>query len=203
MSCDISSLQDLCADLHQKIGVVDEARYDIESKVARNEKEVNLKSPTSSSQTCCGHVIMVLNERPFGVAQIISLNQKIVELKGIKKPNLRRVKKTTDDMLGACTDTSRLMKADFKANLKTVKKEDEKVKGVTEEKAEVLEDGRHGEEGVEKDEEEEVSNSKKPSKFPEKTFLLFWQREEVTDWRKNVEAMSGMEGRKKLFNAGQ
>lgn len=29
------------------------------------------------------------------------------------------------------------------------------------------------------------------------------QKEEVTDWRKNVEAMSGMEGRKKLFNAGQ
>lgn len=29
------------------------------------------------------------------------------------------------------------------------------------------------------------------------------QKEEVTDWRKNVEAMSGMEGRKKLFDAGQ
>lgn len=58
----------------------------------------------------------------------MALNQKIVELKGIKKPNLKRVKKTTDDMLGACTDNSRLMKSDFKANLKTVKKEDEKVK---------------------------------------------------------------------------
>ena len=29
------------------------------------------------------------------------------------------------------------------------------------------------------------------------------QKEEVTDWRKNVDAMSGMEGRKKLFDAGQ
>uniref|UniRef100_H2LF45 Troponin I4b, tandem duplicate 2 n=2 Tax=Oryzias latipes TaxID=8090 RepID=H2LF45_ORYLA len=29
------------------------------------------------------------------------------------------------------------------------------------------------------------------------------KKEEVTDWRKNVDAMSGMEGRKKLFNAGQ
>ncbi|XP_043981047.1 troponin I4b, tandem duplicate 2 isoform X2 [Gambusia affinis] len=29
------------------------------------------------------------------------------------------------------------------------------------------------------------------------------KKEEVTDWRKNVEAMSGMEGRKKLFNANQ
>lgn len=25
---------------------------------------------------------------------------------------------------------------------------------------------------------------------------------EVSDWRKNVEAMSGMEGRKKMFDAG-
>ncbi|XP_075906877.1 troponin I, slow skeletal muscle-like [Nelusetta ayraudi] len=120
----VQELKDLCSDLHKKIGVVDETRYDFELKVARNEKEIT------------------------------SLNQKIVELKGIKKPSLKRVKKTTDDMLGACTDTSRHMKSDFKANLKTVKKEDEK-------------------------------------------------REEVTDWRKNVEAMSGMEGRKKLFNAGQ
>ncbi len=62
------------------------------------------------------------------VAQIQSLNLKIIELKGVKRPNLKRVKKTTDDMLGAYTDSSKLMKADFKANLKTVKKEDEKVK---------------------------------------------------------------------------
>lgn len=33
--------------------------------------------------------------------------------------------------------------------------------------------------------------------------LLSFQKEEVNDWRKNVEAMSGMEGRKKKFNAGQ
>ncbi|XP_073328255.1 troponin I, slow skeletal muscle-like [Pagrus major] len=120
----VQELQDLCKDLHRKIDVVDEARYDMEMKVSKNEKEIQ------------------------------TLNQKIIELKGVKRPNLKRVKKTTDDMLGACTDNSKLMKADFKANLKTVKKEDEK-------------------------------------------------REEVTDWRKNVEAMSGMEGRKKLFDAGQ
>ncbi|XP_029992051.1 troponin I, slow skeletal muscle-like [Sphaeramia orbicularis] len=120
----VQELQELCKDLHRKIDVVDEARYDMEVKVARNEKEIQ------------------------------SLNQKIVELKGVKRPSLKRVKKTADDMLGAYSDTSKLMKADFKANLKTVKKEDEK-------------------------------------------------REEVTDWRKNVEAMSGMEGRKKLFDAGQ
>ncbi len=67
-------------------------------------------------------------------AQIQTLNQKIIELKGVKRPNLKRVKKTADDMLGAYTDTSKLMKADFKANLKTVKKEDEKVKLMAETK---------------------------------------------------------------------
>lgn len=44
----------------------------------------------------------------------------------MKRPKLRRVKKSADAMLGALTDT-RVMKADFKANLKTVKKEEEKV----------------------------------------------------------------------------
>uniref|UniRef100_A0A3Q3EXF6 Troponin I4b, tandem duplicate 1 n=1 Tax=Kryptolebias marmoratus TaxID=37003 RepID=A0A3Q3EXF6_KRYMA len=119
-----SSLQELCKELHQKIDVVDEARYDMGVKVGKNESEIQ------------------------------SLRHKIIELKGMKKPSLKRVKKTTDDMLGACTDASKLTKADFKANLKTVKKDEDK-------------------------------------------------KEEVTDWRKNVEALSGMEGRKKLFNAGQ
>ncbi|XP_027860478.1 troponin I, slow skeletal muscle-like isoform X1 [Xiphophorus couchianus] len=120
----VQELQKLCKDLHQKLDVVDEMRYDMQTKVNKNENE------------------------------IVSLKQKIIELKGMKKPSLKRVKKTTDDMLGACTDATKLKKADFKANLKTVKKEDDK-------------------------------------------------KEEVTDWRKNVEALSGMEGRKKLFNAGQ
>uniref|UniRef100_A0A3B3ZQG7 Uncharacterized protein n=1 Tax=Periophthalmus magnuspinnatus TaxID=409849 RepID=A0A3B3ZQG7_9GOBI len=118
----VQELQELCRDLHHKIDVVDEARYDMEVRVARTDEEIQ------------------------------SMTQRVTELKGIKRPNLKRVKKTADDMLGAYNDPSKLMKADFKVNLKTVerKKEDEK-------------------------------------------------REEVTDWRKNVEAMSGMEGRKKLF----
>ncbi|XP_051974733.1 troponin I, slow skeletal muscle-like [Xyrauchen texanus] len=120
----VHELQECCKDLHQKIDIVDEARYDLNVKVTRNDEE------------------------------IASLTQKIYELKGkTKRPNLKRVKKSTDAVLGSLTDT-RHMKADFKANLKTVKKEEEK-------------------------------------------------KEEVQDWRKNVEAMSGMEGRKKLFDAGQ
>ncbi|KAJ8382846.1 hypothetical protein SKAU_G00036240 [Synaphobranchus kaupii] len=120
----VQQLQDLCKDLQRKIDITDEARYDIEGKVSKNDKEIQ------------------------------NLSQKIYELKGkMKRPNLKRVKKTTDTMLGNL-DSKMNKSNDYKANLKTVKKEDEK-------------------------------------------------KEEVTDWRKNVEAMSGMEGRKKLFDAGQ
>lgn len=34
------NLQELCKELHRKIDVVDEARYDMEVKVAKNEQEV-------------------------------------------------------------------------------------------------------------------------------------------------------------------
>uniref|UniRef100_A0A3Q0R2V8 Troponin I4b, tandem duplicate 2 n=1 Tax=Amphilophus citrinellus TaxID=61819 RepID=A0A3Q0R2V8_AMPCI len=121
----LQDLQALCRELHQKLDVVDEERYDTEVKVAKNNKEIE------------------------------NLSQKIFELKGkMKRPALKRVKISADAMLGALLGARVKESVDFKANLKTVKKEEEK-------------------------------------------------KEEVTDWRKNVEAMSGMEGRKKLFDAGQ
>uniref|UniRef100_UPI0037E85A1E troponin I, slow skeletal muscle-like n=1 Tax=Semicossyphus pulcher TaxID=241346 RepID=UPI0037E85A1E len=121
----LQDLQNLCKDLHHKIDVVDEERYDIDAKVVKNSKEIE------------------------------NLSQKIFELKGkMKRPALKRVKISADAMLGALLGSRVKESVDFKANLKTVKKEEEK-------------------------------------------------KEEVTDWRKNVEAMSGMEGRKKLFDAGQ
>uniref|UniRef100_A0A3B5AE84 Troponin I, slow skeletal muscle-like n=1 Tax=Stegastes partitus TaxID=144197 RepID=A0A3B5AE84_9TELE len=121
----MQDLQALCKDLHHKIDVVDEERYDIDAKVAKNNTEIE------------------------------NLSQKICELKGkMKRPALKRVKISADAMLGALLGAKVKESVDFKANLKTVKKEEEK-------------------------------------------------KEEVTDWRKNVEAMSGMEGRKKLFDAGQ
>ncbi|XP_036375691.1 troponin I, slow skeletal muscle-like isoform X2 [Megalops cyprinoides] len=121
----VQELQALCRELHHKIDVVDEERYDIAAKVAKNDQEIE------------------------------NLTMKITELKGkMKRPNLRRVKISADAMLGALLGSKHKESIDFKANLKTVKKEEEK-------------------------------------------------KEEVTDWRKNVEAMSGMEGRKKLFDAAQ
>uniref|UniRef100_H2V1V8 Troponin I4b, tandem duplicate 2 n=1 Tax=Takifugu rubripes TaxID=31033 RepID=H2V1V8_TAKRU len=121
----LQDLQNLCKELHQKIDVVDEERYDIDAKVTKNDTEIQ------------------------------NLSQKIFELKGkMKRPNLKRVRVSADAMLGALLGSKVKESVDFKANLKTVKKEEEK-------------------------------------------------KEEVTDWRKNVDAMSGMEGRKKLFDAGQ
>ncbi|XP_068580300.1 troponin I, slow skeletal muscle-like [Cebidichthys violaceus] len=124
-SLSMQELQNMCKELHQKIDVVDEERYDIDSKVTKNSREIQ------------------------------DLSQKIFELKGkMKRPALKRVRVSADAMLGALLGAKVKESVDFKANLKTVKKEEEK-------------------------------------------------KEEVTDWRKNVESMSGMEGRKKLFDAGQ
>ncbi|KAF7224091.1 transcript variant X1 [Nothobranchius furzeri] len=115
-------LQDLCKDLHRRIDVVDEERYDAGLKVSKNDKEIE------------------------------DLKLKITEIQSkFMKPHLKRVKISAEDMLSVLLGSRQKESFDFKANLKTVKKEDEK-------------------------------------------------KEEVTDWRKNVEAMSGMEGRKKLFD---
>lgn len=58
-------------------------------------------------------------------AQIQTLTLKVNDMKGAKRPNLKRVKKSADAMLGAVSDNS---KPDFKVNLKTVKKTEEKVR---------------------------------------------------------------------------
>lgn len=57
------------------------------------------------------------------------LSQKIYELKGkMKRPNLKRVRVSADAMLGALLGSKVKESVDFKANLKTVKKEEEKVR---------------------------------------------------------------------------
>ncbi|XP_070973479.1 troponin I, slow skeletal muscle-like [Oncorhynchus clarkii lewisi] len=118
----VQDLQTLCKELHQKIDVVEEERYDIAMKVSKSDAEIE------------------------------NLTMKIIELKGKKRPQLKRVRVSAEAMMGALLGAKIKESVDFKANLKTVKKEEEK-------------------------------------------------KEEVTDWRKNVDAMSGMEGRKKMFAA--
>uniref|UniRef100_A0A3Q0SCD1 Troponin I type 1a (skeletal, slow) n=1 Tax=Amphilophus citrinellus TaxID=61819 RepID=A0A3Q0SCD1_AMPCI len=119
----LGQLQDLCRELHAKIDVVDEERYDIEAKVMLNTREIK------------------------------DLNIKVLDLRGkFKRPNLRRVRVSADAILRSLLGSKHKVSMDLRANLKSVKKED-----------------------TEKD----------------------------SDWRKNVEAMSGMEGRKKMFDAAK
>lgn len=114
---------------------------------------------------------------------------KIFELKGkMKRPALKRVRISADAMLGALLGSRVKESVDFKANLKTVKKEEEKVNRTCFLIVSFP------------DLEPAASLRFFPPHLPTP---LCWQKEEVTDWRKNVEAMSGMEGRKKLFDAGQ
>ncbi|KAI3369825.1 hypothetical protein L3Q82_024654 [Scortum barcoo] len=124
----LAELQTLCEELHAKIDVVDEERYDIEAKVLHNNREIK------------------------------DLNIKVLDLRGkFKRPNLRRVRVSADAILRSLLGSKHKVSLDLRANLKSVKKEDtEKEKTV-----------------------------------------------EVSDWRKNVEAMSGMEGRKKMFDAAK
>ncbi|KAE8593459.1 hypothetical protein XENTR_v10019147 [Xenopus tropicalis] len=124
----LSELQDLCRELHARIDVVDEERYDMEAKVNKN------------------------------ISEIEDLNLKIFDLRGkFKKPNLRRVRLSADAMMRALLGTKHKVSMDLRANLKQVKqtKKDDADKDIR----------------------------------------------EVGDWRKNVDALSGMEGRKKKFES--
>ncbi|XP_031420642.2 troponin I, skeletal, slow c isoform X2 [Clupea harengus] len=122
----MEDLQKLCKQLHAKIDVVDEERYDCEAKVIKNGKDIH------------------------------ELKMKVMDLGGkFKKPPLRKVRVSADEMMRALLGSKHKGTMDLRSNLKSVKKEERK-----EEKA-----------------------------------------DDVGDWRKNVEAMSGMEGRKKMFNA--
>jgi len=121
----LQDLQNMCKELSTQTDVVDEERYDIEFKVSKCDKE------------------------------IVELSQKVFELKGkMKRPNLKRVRVSADAMMSALLGAKVKESVDFKANLKTVKKEEAK-------------------------------------------------KEEVQDWRANVDSMSGMDGRKKLFDGSQ
>ncbi|KAL6106819.1 tnni1 [Pungitius sinensis] len=121
-------LQKVCTEIHEKIDKVDEERYDYENKVVKNNRDIH------------------------------QLNLKVQDLGGkFKKPALRKVRVSADEMLKALFGSKNKSSMDLRANLKSVKKEDIK---------------------------------------QEKELTL-----EVGDWRKNVEAMSGMEGRKKMFDA--
>uniref|UniRef100_A0A3B4BB24 Uncharacterized protein n=1 Tax=Periophthalmus magnuspinnatus TaxID=409849 RepID=A0A3B4BB24_9GOBI len=125
----MDELQKICKQLHERIDLVDEERYDCEAKVNKNNKDIH------------------------------ELKLKVQDLGGkFKKPALRKVRVSADEMMRALLGSKHKSCMDLRSNLKSVKKEDVK--------------------------QDKVHTS------------------EVSDWRKNVEAMSGMEGRKKMFDTG-
>ncbi|XP_020490595.1 troponin I, fast skeletal muscle [Labrus bergylta] len=123
----MQELQELCKEIHHKIDVIDEERYNLEFKVTKTNKEID------------------------------DLKIKVQDLMGkFKKPVLRKVRMSADAMLKALLGSKHTVNMDLRANLKQVKKEA-------------------------KEEDKELRD--------------------VGDWRKNIEDKSGMDGRKKMFEA--
>ncbi|XP_062847143.1 troponin I, fast skeletal muscle-like [Trichomycterus rosablanca] len=87
-------LQEFCKKLHQSIEKVDEERYDTEAKVAKSDKEID------------------------------ELKIKVIDLKGkFKKPVLKKVRMSADQMLQALLGSKHKVNLDLRANLKQVKKD--------------------------------------------------------------------------------
>ncbi|KAF4081236.1 hypothetical protein AMELA_G00159110 [Ameiurus melas] len=90
----MQELQELCKKLHHTIDKVDEERYDLHSKVQKGDKEIE------------------------------DLKIKVIDLIGkFKKPALRKVRMSADQMLQALLGSKHKVSLDLRANLKQVKKE--------------------------------------------------------------------------------
>ncbi|XP_036431746.1 troponin I, fast skeletal muscle-like [Colossoma macropomum] len=87
-------LQEYLKKLQQNIDKIDEERYDLEAKVLKTNKEID------------------------------DLRIKVQDLKGkFKKPVLRKVRMSADQMLQALLGSKHKVSLDLRANLKQVKKE--------------------------------------------------------------------------------
>ncbi|KAK9516128.1 hypothetical protein VZT92_024082 [Zoarces viviparus] len=93
MSGDQHALMDYLKKMNERIERIDEERYDILSKVQKADKEIE------------------------------DLNIKVVDLRGVKKPALRKVRMSADTMLKALLGSKHTVNMDLRANLKQVKKE--------------------------------------------------------------------------------
>ncbi|XP_026167145.1 troponin I, fast skeletal muscle-like [Mastacembelus armatus] len=93
LSGDQAALMDFCKKLHQAIDKIDEERYDTETKVTKANKEIE------------------------------DLKMKVIELAGVKKPALKKVRMSADAMLQALLGSRHKVNMDLRANLKQVKKE--------------------------------------------------------------------------------
>ncbi|XP_063053394.1 troponin I, fast skeletal muscle-like [Engraulis encrasicolus] len=89
----LEELQKLCKELHSKIDKVDEERYDVDATVTKGQKAVD------------------------------DLKINVTELKGMKKPALKKVRMSADQMLQALLGSKHKVTMDLRSNLKQVKKE--------------------------------------------------------------------------------
>lgn len=86
-------LKQYLREIHSKIDKIDDSRFDMEAKVTKNNKEID------------------------------DLNQKIFELRGkFKRPPLRRVKMSADQMLKALLGNKHKVTMDLRGNLKAATK---------------------------------------------------------------------------------
>ncbi|RVE71492.1 hypothetical protein OJAV_G00052320 [Oryzias javanicus] len=92
-SGDQAALMEVCKKLHTALDKIDEERYDIEAKVLKANKEIE------------------------------DLKIKVVDLVGVKKPALKKVRMSADTMLKALLGSKHTVQMDLRANLKQVKKE--------------------------------------------------------------------------------
>ncbi|KAM8751175.1 troponin I, fast skeletal muscle-like [Acanthopagrus latus] len=90
----MQELQELCREIHHKIDVIDEERYNMEMKVNKADKEID------------------------------DLKIKVQDVMGkFKKPVLKKVRMSADAMLKALLGSKHTVNLDLRANLKQVKKE--------------------------------------------------------------------------------
>ncbi|XP_045893460.1 troponin I, fast skeletal muscle-like isoform X2 [Micropterus dolomieu] len=102
LSGDQAALMEICKKLNQSLDKIDEERYDAGAKVEKTNKE------------------------------IAELKLKVVDLAGVKKPALKKVRMSADAMLQALLGGKHKVNMDLRANLKQVKKEvkEENAEGV-------------------------------------------------------------------------
>ncbi|XP_061750380.1 troponin I, fast skeletal muscle-like [Nerophis ophidion] len=93
LSGDLASLLEICKKIYSAIDKIDDGRYDAEVKVQKSDIEIQ------------------------------DLKLKVVELAGVKKPALKKVRMSADAMLQALLGGKHKTTIDLRSNLKQVKKE--------------------------------------------------------------------------------
>lgn len=123
-------LQELCRELHAKIEIADEERYDIEAKVMLNTREVGVLLSGHAPQQWFpfpSQALSLTSSIPPSLLypQIKDLSIKVLDLRGkFKRPTLRRVRVSADAILRSLLGSKHKVSMDLRANLKSVRKED-------------------------------------------------------------------------------